>query len=520
MTTDQTRPSVVMLVVLDGFGLAAPGPGNAVELAETPTFDRIWLEEPHAQLEASGRAVGLPPGQMGNSEVGHMNLGAGRVVRQSLSFVQHAIDDGSLLQNQALATLCADVRDRSGTLHLLGLAGRGGVHSDSGHLFGLLHVVRHHGVRQVRVHAFTDGRDTAPDSGRGFVSEIDRHLAALEGLDARIATVTGRYYAMDRDRRWERIAEAHRAVVCGEGVHYAPSADEAVLSAYRRGETDEFIRATVITEHGEPVGPLRDGDGALFFNFRADRARQLSRALFDESFDGFERCAVPRISFATLMPYDASWDVPFAVELPEVEHCLAEVLSEAGLRQYHTAETEKYPHVTYFFNAKVETPFPGEDRNIVPSPKVATYDLMPEMSAAALTEATVARLRAHDDAFVLINYANPDMVGHTGDLAAAVRACEVVDEGLGRLIEVVRERGGVVLVLADHGNAEQMLAEGGGPHTAHTTNPVPFVVVGAANDTVLRDGGVLGDVAPTVLALLNVEQPSVMTGRSLIEPRV
>ena len=515
MTTNARTPvRPVVLVVLDGFGLAPEGPGNAVALADTPRFDRIWREAPHTTLGASGRAVGLPPGQMGNSEVGHMNLGAGRVVQQSLSFVQDRIDDGRLFDNEVLARLCEDAR--GGTLHLLGLVSRGGVHSDLEHVFGLLELARRQGVERVRVHAFTDGRDTAPDSGRGYLRELTERMAELD-LDARVATVIGRYWAMDRDRRWERTDEAYRAVVCGQGVHEAANADEAIVAAYERGETDEFVKATVIEGDDGPVGPMRDGDAALFFNFRADRARQLSRALVsDETFDGFERCAVPSLSFATLMPYDATLDVPYALELPGVERCLAAVLSDAGLRQYHTAETEKYPHVTYFFNAKIEPPFPGEERRIVPSPKVATYDLQPEMSAPELAEATVERLREHDDDFVLINFANPDMVGHTGVLQAAIRACEAVDEGLGAVLDAAAAKGGAVLVLADHGNAEQMIAADGGPHTAHTTNPVPFVVVGGG-EARLREGGVLGDVAPTVLELLGVAQPEEMTGRSLLD---
>ncbi|MDZ7707232.1 MAG: 2,3-bisphosphoglycerate-independent phosphoglycerate mutase [Trueperaceae bacterium] len=511
-TDDQGKPRPVVLVVLDGFGIAPDGPGNAVTQADTPTFDAIWSDQPHSTLQASGRAVGLPEGQMGNSEVGHMNLGAGRIVEQSLAYVQNRIDDASLFENDVLVNLCREAED--GTLHLMGLVSRGGVHSDLEHLFGLLELARLRGVRRVRVHAFTDGRDTAPDSGRGYLRELTERMASLP-IDARVATVIGRYYAMDRDRRWDRTAEAYRAVVCGEGVRTARSAEEAIAAAYDRGETDEFVRATVIEDEDGPVGTVSDGDAALFFNFRADRARQLSHALADDGFDAFERCARPDLAFATLMPYEETLDVPYALAMPTVERCLAEVLADAGLAQYHTAETEKYPHVTYFFNAKAETPFPGEERHIEPSPKIATYDLQPEMSAPELTAATLKRLREHDDDFVLINYANPDMVGHTGDLQAAIRACEAADEGLGAVVEATSAKGGVVLVLADHGNAEQMIAEGGGPHTAHTTNPVPFVVVGAGSLR-LRDGGVLGDVAPTVLELLGVDQPEEMTGRSLI----
>ena len=513
MKTEQATPRPVVLVVLDGFGIAPDGPGNAVTQADTPTFDAIWRDRPHTTLQASGRAVGLPEGQMGNSEVGHMNLGAGRIVEQSLAYVQNRIDDDSLFDNEVLVDLCERAGD--GTLHLMGLVSRGGVHSDLEHLFGLLELARRRGVERVRVHAFTDGRDTAPDSGRGYLRELTERMASLP-IDARVATVIGRYYAMDRDRRWDRTAEAYRAVVCGEGVHTARSAEEAIAAAYDRGETDEFVHATVIEDDGGPVGKVADGDATLFFNFRADRARQLSHALADEGFGAFERCAHPDVAFATLMPYDETLDVPHALEMPTVERCLAEVLADAGLTQYHTAETEKYPHVTYFFNAKAETAFPGEERHIEPSPQIATYDLQPEMSAPELTGATVKRLREHDDDFVLINFANPDMVGHTGDLQAAIRACEAVDEGLRAVLEATREKGGAVLVLADHGNAEQMIAEGGGPHTAHTTNPVPFVLVGAG-EAPLREGGVLGDVAPTVLELLGVEKPEEMTGRSLID---
>jgi len=502
----------VMLVVLDGFGLAPEGPGNAVHLANTPVFDRLWREAPHTSLLASGPSVGLPEGQMGNSEVGHLNLGAGRIVEQSLQFVHNRIVDGSLGESEAFRTLC-DAAEGS-TLHLLGLVSDGGVHSSLEHLLGLVDLAVARGVKRIRVHAFSDGRDTAPDGGRAFLGEVARHLDGVEA-DARIASVTGRYYAMDRDSRWERTEEAYRAVVCGEGVRVADSADEAISVAYAEGETDEFVRATVIRDGEGAVDVMRDGDAVLFFNFRADRARQLSHALVDAAFEGFERCATPKLHFVTLMPYDATLDVPALLTLPPIEGCLAETLSEAGLRQYHTAETEKYPHVTYFFNAKIETPFEGEARRIVPSPKVATYDLKPEMSAPELTAATLERIRDHEDDFVLINFANPDMVGHTGDLAAAVQACEAADAGLGVLQEAVAAKGGVTIVLADHGNAEQMIAPSGGPHTAHTTNPVPCIVTGLG-DVALRDGGVLGDVAPTVLEILGVPQPAAMTGRSLL----
>jgi 2,3-bisphosphoglycerate-independent phosphoglycerate mutase len=503
----------VMLVILDGFGLAPAGPGNAVALAHTPNFDRYWARYPHTQLNASGQAVGLPEGQMGNSEVGHLNIGAGRIVMQSLSFIQQQIDSGEIFGNPVLNKLFDDSR----RLHLMGLVSDGGVHSDIRHLEGLIAFARRKG-KPTFIHVFTDGRDTAPQSGLGFVERLQQGLDDA-GADIRIATVTGRYYAMDRDKRWERVKQAYDAIVCGQGVHSAASAAEAVAQAYDRGETDEFIKATVITQDGQPVAQIEDGDGVLFFNFRADRARQLSYALLGgDDWREFTRCRAPKIHYASLMQYDKALNAPFALELPEVTEPLAEVLSRAGKTQYHTAETEKYPHVTFFFNAQREPPFPGETRRIIPSPQeVATYDLKPEMSAPELTQATLKRIREADDDFILINFANPDMVGHTGVLEAAVKACEVVDQGLGVLVEAVLNKGGAAVIIADHGNAEQMIAEDGGPHTAHTTNPVPCIVVGVPFELTLREGGVLGDVAPTILALMGLEQPAAMTGTSLIQ---
>jgi len=511
-----TRP--VALIILDGFGLAAAGPGNAVELADTPTFDRIWREYPHTSLTASGRAVGLPEGQMGNSEVGHLNLGAGRVVMQSLSFIQTRIDDGSFFENETLVAAMDAAEGHA--LHLMGLVSNGGVHSDMRHLFALLELARRRRIAPVFVHVFTDGRDTPPDSGRGFVAELEAQLAGL-GVEARVASVSGRYFAMDRDHRWDRTRLAYEAVVCGKAEHAARSASEAVREAYQRGETDEFIAPTVIVDaDGGAVGEVRDGDSVLFFNFRADRARQLSYALLGgPDWNDFPRSRHPEVHYASLMEYDRDLGSPFAFELPPLEHCLAEVVSKAGMTQYHTAETEKYAHVTYFFNAQREEPFPGEERNLVPSPKVATYDLKPEMSAPELTDATLARLRRADDDFVLLNYANPDMVGHTGVLRAAIAACEAADAGLGKLLEALLAKGGAAIIIADHGNAEVMVEDDGSPHTAHTTNPVPCVLVcddPELRRAALRSGGVLGDVAPTLLELLGVPRPPEMTGASLI----
>lgn len=509
-----TRP--VLLVVLDGFGLAESGPGNAVALAHTPVFDRIWATGPHTSLDASGPAVGLPAGQMGNSEVGHLNLGAGRVVPQSLSYVQDRIDDGRLFEEPVLTTLCDEVAGDGRTLHLLGLVSDGGVHADLRHLVGLVELARRRGVARVAIHAFTDGRDTAPDGGRGYLAWLERAIADL-GSPARIRTVIGRYYAMDRDRRWERTRLAWDAMVHGITEHRAADADAAIAAAYARGETDEFVAPTIVAGADEEAARIEDGDGVLMFNFRADRARQMAHAfLGGPDAVGFERGPVPAVRFASLMQVDATLDAPFALALPEIVEPLAEVVAGAGLTQHHAAETEKYPHVTYFFNAMNETPYPGETRHLVPSPKVATYDLQPEMSAPALAAACAQRLTEANDAFVLVNFANPDMVGHTGVLAAAVLACEAADAALGVVLDALAERGGAALVVADHGNAEQMLTEGGMPHTAHTTNPVPCVLVGGPPATGLRDGGVLGDVAPTVLDLIGLPQPAAMTGRSLL----
>jgi 2,3-bisphosphoglycerate-independent phosphoglycerate mutase len=505
----------VMLVVLDGFGLAPAGPGNAVHLARTPVFDAIWAAGPRTTLEASGLAVGLPAGQMGNSEVGHTNIGAGRRVMQSLTYVQEQIDTGAFFENPVLVETFESAR--SGTLHLMGLVSDGGVHSDLRHVLALLELAARRRLPRVRLHVFTDGRDSAPDGAPRYLAAIEAKLAELTaaGADARVATVVGRYFAMDRDRRWDRTGRAYEAVVCGRAERSAATAAEALSAAYARGETDEFVAPTVVGQ----AEPMRDGDAVFFFNFRADRARQLTYALTRPGFDGFARCATPRVRFASLMEYDLELGLPYAFALPPLTEGLSEVVSEAGLRQYHTAETEKYAHVTYFFNLQREEPFPGEERVLVPSPQVATYDLQPEMSAPALTDATVARIAEGVDDFLLINYANPDMVGHTGVLEAAVRACEAVDEGLGRLLAAWRARGGTAVVIADHGNAEQMLTPAGEPHTAHTTNPVPCVLVSdepAVQALRLRDGGCLGDVAPTVLELMGQPQPPEMTGRSLI----
>jgi 2,3-bisphosphoglycerate-independent phosphoglycerate mutase len=489
----------VALVVLDGWGLAEPGPGNAVELADTPVFDELWDRHPHTTLTAWGPAVGLPEGQMGNSEVGHLNLGAGAVVKQDLLRIDEAIEDGSFAQNETLRDAC-----RTERLHLLGLVSAGGVHASMGHLKALIELAADQGVEDVVLHAFTDGRDTNPDSGAGYLAEVESWGGA------RVATVTGRYYAMDRDKRWDRTKLAYDAIVHGQAEHSAQTGEEAVKAAYERDETDEFIAPTLVGEEGR----IRAGDSVVFFNFRPDRARQLTRALGERDFEEFERGDAPEVRLTTLTQYQEDWDYPVAFPQARPAVTLASVLAERGVEQLHVAETEKYAHVTYFFNGGEEDPYPGEERRLVDSPRdVPTYDKKPEMSAAEATEAFLEGWREAEPGFAIINYANPDMVGHTGVIEAAVEAIETVDECLGRLVEAVHESGGVCVITADHGNADNMLEPDGSPNTAHSMNPVPLIVTADVGE--LREGGVLADVAPTILGLLDQEQPHAMTGKPL-----
>jgi 2,3-bisphosphoglycerate-independent phosphoglycerate mutase len=499
----------VCLVVLDGWGLAPPGPGNAVSLADTSVFDALWERYPHTELTTSGRAVGLPEGQMGNSEVGHLNLGAGAVVKQDLARIDDAIADGSFARNEALRAACARGRE-AGRLHLLGLVSDGGVHSALEHLEALVDLAAAEDVPDVVVHAFTDGRDTPPDSGRGHLERLAGHLD--EVCRGRVGSVIGRYFAMDRDRRWERTRAAYDAIVHGEaeGRHAASGAD-AVAAAYERAETDEFVAATLVGDDAR----VRDGDAVVFVNFRPDRARQLTRALAERGFEEFDRGHAPEVHLTTLTEYNEDWSYPTAFPPARPETTLAATLAERGIAQLHVAETEKYAHVTYFFNGGEEHEYAGEERRLVDSPRdVPTYDHKPEMSAAAAAEAFVERWRAGDYGFGIINFANPDMVGHTGVIEAAVAAIEVVDCCLGRVVAAVHDRGGACIVTADHGNADHMLEPDGSPSTAHSLNPVPLLVTAAVNG--LREGGVLADVAPTVLDLLGLEQPEAMTGRSLV----
>ena len=484
------RPAV--LVVLDGWGLAEPGPGNAVSLADTPVFDELWERWPHTTLTAWGPAVGLPEGQMGNSEVGHLNLGAGAVVKQDLLRIDEAIEDGSFFENEVLRAACDTER-----LNLLGLVSAGGVHASMEHLKALVKLASDQGVDDIVIHAFTDGRDTNPNSGAGYLAELEAELPE----NARVASVTGRYYAMDRDRRWERTELALKALVEGEAEFTAETGEAAVRAAYERDETDEFIKPTLVGEEGR----IRPGDGVIFFNFRPDRARQLTEAL----------SKLPDLPITTLTEYQEEWDHPVAFPPDRPEVTLASTLAERGLKQLHVAETEKYAHVTYFFNGGEEEPYEGEDRCLVDSPRdVPTYDHKPEMSAREATDAFVERWASGDYAFGIINYANPDMVGHTGVIEAAVTAVETVDECLGRLVAAVTEGGGVCLITADHGNADHMLEPDGSPNTAHSMNPVPVIVTADAGP--LREGGILADVAPTLLALMGSDHAAEMTGENLI----
>jgi 2,3-bisphosphoglycerate-independent phosphoglycerate mutase len=507
--TELPVPSVG-LVILDGWGLAPDGPGNAISLADTPVFDSLWDGYPHTSLGASGRDVGLPDGQMGNSEVGHLNLGAGAVVKQDLARIDDAIADGSFFENEVLLAACEAARNGPrGRLHLIGLVSDGGVHSGWEHIEACIELAAQQGVPDLVVHAFTDGRDTLPTSSPGYIAELERWLRQA----GRIGTVGGRYYAMDRDRRWERVKLAYDAIVHAEGLR-ASTATEAIAEGHQRGETDEFIRPTVIGVYDG----METGDAVLHFNFRPDRARELTMALGDPHLEEFERGRVPDVFLATMTEYRADWDYPVAFPPRPPATTLAAVLAGRGERQLHVAETEKYAHVTYFFNGGREREWEGEERYLVDSARdVPTYDQRPEMSAREATDAFVDHWRPNGYRFGIINFANPDMVGHTGSIPAAVAAVEVVDSCLGEVVAAVHERGGACLITADHGNADHMLEPDGSPNTAHSLNPVPLVVT--VPRLGLADGGILADVAPTVLAMLGIEQPGGMTGRSLVSPK-
>jgi 2,3-bisphosphoglycerate-independent phosphoglycerate mutase len=503
-------------VVLDGWGYRREREGNAIELASTPVWHRLWGGFPRTLLDASGRAVGLPEGQMGNSEVGHLNIGAGRVVPQDLVRISQSIQSGEFYQLSPLVELCAGLRQSGGTLHLVGLLGPGGVHALDRHLLACVELGVRHRVPAIAIHGFLDGRDSAPTLGAEVVRTLLLDMRRIAGSRVELATLTGRYYGMDRDRRWDRTKLAYDAMIHGVG---APVEHPvlAVQAAYQRGETDEFIRPLVHHRNGRPVSSMQEGDGVLFFNYRSDRMRQLVSALVLENFDEFDPGIRPQLAAATMTQYDQTFPIPPAFPPFSLARILAEVLAEERRTQFRTAETEKYPHVTYFFNGGYEPPYPGEERRLVPSQRVATYDLAPEMSAPGITDVLCRTIESGDHDFLLCNYANADMVGHTGVLAAVIKAVETVDGCLGRVLASAEKSGCSVLVTADHGNSEMMIdPTTGGVHTAHTTNPVPFVAV-AAEAARLRSGGSLRDVAPTVLRLLGIEPPTEMTGRDLRE---
>jgi 2,3-bisphosphoglycerate-independent phosphoglycerate mutase len=503
----------VALLILDGWGLRDSCDNNAICQAQTPVMDRLLAEWPHSRLSASGLDVGLPEGQMGNSEVGHLNIGAGRIVYQDLSRISHAIEDGSFFENAALKSVCSRVARQGSKLHLLGLLSDGGVHSHNSHLYALVRMAKQCGVKDVCIHAFMDGRDTPPKSGGEYLAQLEEELQQM-GL-GRVATISGRFWAMDRDNRWERVEKAYRALIEGVG-HQSDSSAAAIARAYASDQTDEFVEPTIVGSGGT----LDDGDGVIFFNFRSDRAREITRALTFSVFDGFERNRVAQLAgFVCLTEYDETFDLPVAYPSESYSNILAEVVSRAGLKQLRIAETEKYAHVTFFFNGGVEQPWPGEDRVLIPSPQdVATYDLKPSMSADKVTEEVIKRVSGGMYQVIILNFANCDMVGHTGILPAAIEAVETVDNCVGRVVEAVIAAGGKLLITADHGNCELMVDASGRPHTAHTSDPVPLILIDPEQPQAPLRDGILADLAPTMLDLLKLEQPAAMSGRSLLRP--
>ncbi|WP_193198903.1 2,3-bisphosphoglycerate-independent phosphoglycerate mutase [Nostoc sp. MG11] len=506
----------VVLVILDGWGYCEETRGNAIVAAKTPIVESLWAAYPHTLICTSGKAVGLPEGQMGNSEVGHLNIGAGRVVPQELVRISDAVEDGSIALNPALVKICQEVRSRNSKLHLVGLCSEGGVHSHITHLFGLLDLAKNQRISEVCIHAITDGRDTAPKDGVKAITLLQDYIDRT-GI-GRIVTLSGRYYAMDRDHRWDRVKRAYD-VMTQDGAGDGRKALEVLQASYAEGVNDEFVLPARIAP-----GAIEPGDGVIFFNFRPDRARQLTQALVSSNFNAFERQQITPLSFVTFTQYDSDLPVAVAFEPQNLSNILGEVIANHDLKQFRTAETEKYAHVTYFFNGGLEEPFVGEDRELVSSPMVATYDKAPAMSAQAVTDVAIAAIQKGIYSLVVINYANPDMVGHTGQIEATITAIETVDRCLGRLVESIGKVGGTTIITADHGNAEYMLDDKGNPWTAHTTNPVPLILVegekvkipGHATNVELRSDGKLSDIAPTILEILQLPQPPEMTGRSLL----
>lgn len=505
----------IALIIFDGWGFETRTEGNAIYTAKKPCWDHLWETYQHSLIVPYGQRVGLPIGQMGNSEVGHLNIGAGRIIRMDISKIDHAIETGELASNKEIKGAMEHVQKTDGALHFMGLMSDGGVHSLQAHLYALLQIAKNAGLKKIFIHAFTDGRDTAPDSGKGYIEELLDKLKEI-GVGS-LASICGRYYAMDRDKRWERVELAYKMLVNGEGK-LSSDPVKAVTESYGENVTDEFIKPIVITkENGSPVGKIQDGDSVIFFNFRADRAREITRALTENEFAEFERGAAPKIHYVCMTQYDATFPLPIAFPPQRVNNILVEVLAAHNLRNLRIAETEKYAHVTFFFNGGVEQTFPGERRILIPSPKVATYDLKPEMSAIEVTDALCHEIDHGTADVFIVNFANADMVGHTGILDAAIKAVEVLDKCLDRIINALLRVGGKAIITADHGNAEKMIDyETGQPYTAHTiTNPVPLILVDSTFHGKLRENGALEDVAPTMLGILGITPPAEMTGRDL-----
>lgn len=516
MANNQPRP--IVLIILDGFGYREEEEHNAIAAAVTPTWDYLWQHYPHLLIEGSGRFVGLPEGQMGNSEVGHLNMGAGRIVNQDLTRIDLDIESGKFFKNEILREEIKKTAQHGKAVHVFGLVSPGGVHSHENHLKALIQLASEAGCHKLYIHAFLDGRDTPPKSALTSLDAIQSFCDSLN--TGKIVSIVGRYYAMDRDKRWERIQLAYNLLTNGAAMHYADNVHHALQAAYLRDETDEFVKPTVITNNEKRPITINDDDTIIFMNFRADRARELTTAFINESFTGFARERTPRLNaFITLTQYDKHFANKVKVAYPplEVKDILAECVSRAGLKQLRIAETEKYAHVTFFFNGGIELPFPGEDRMLIPSPKVSTYDLQPEMSANELTEKLVQEIIHQRYDLIICNFANPDMVGHSGNFDATVKAIETIDQCLGRIIDALKKVAGEVIITADHGNAEQMYdAVTKQPHTAHTTDPVPFIYVGRPA-TLTQQAGKLSDIAPTLLYLLGLPKPSAMTGQSLLK---
>lgn len=518
------RPKSVVLAILDGWGINPKKEGNAIALANLPVYNYLLKNYPNTTLNPCGEAVGLPDGQMGNSEVGHLNIGAGRIVYQDLTRIDKAVRDSSFSKNSALVDAMIKAKENGSSLHLIGLVSDGGVHSHINHLFALLGMAKENGLRNVYIHAFLDGRDTPPKSGMGYIKQLEEYLKRT-GI-GRIATVSGRYYAMDRDKRWDRIEKACNAMVLGEGKKNI-SPLHAIEESYKEGITDEFVLPTIITDDkGQPMAVIRDNDSVIFFNFRADRARETASALILEDFTGFQRRIRPRLSvFVSMTNYDDNLHIPAVFPPVKLTNILGGVISKNGLKQLRIAETEKYAHVTYFFNGGDEKAFEGEERMLIPSPRdIPTYDKKPEMSAYELTDEAVRQIESKKYDLIVLNYANADMVGHTGILNAAIKAVETVDKCLGRILEAVKNIDGILIVTADHGDADQMIDyKTGQPHTAHTMNPVPFILISStwvnSHSPLLREKGIFADIAPTILELMGIPKPVEMTGVSLIEHR-